>query len=150
MNWKLVVVGGLVFWLVTFVIGFITGPIIHQGILEQPYKANALFWRPELAQDPPDMAALMPRWIASGILTGLIIAWIYGCVRSALNGSAWKRGLVFGLGLAILNCATMLGFSGVFNLPSIIWTWWSIEGFVYNLIGGAALGWVAQKLAPAS
>jgi hypothetical protein len=148
MNWKLVLVGGLVFWIVTFIVGFATGPIIHQGILDAPYKANAQFWQPALAQDPPDMAALMPRWIATGILTGWIIAWLYGCVRSALGGPAWKRGLLFGLGLAILNCAFILGYSGVFNLPSVIWTWWAIEGFFYYLIGGAVLGWIGQKLAP--
>ena len=148
MNWKLIVVGGLVFYAVMLVLSFVTGPIIHEGILDPYYMANESFWQPALTQDPPDMAAMMPRWITTGILTSLVLAAIYGCVRSAFSGPGWKKGLSFGLILAGFNVCLILGWSGVFYLPNQIWFWWAAEGFIYYLIGGAALGAIGQKLAP--
>jgi len=148
MNWKLVVIGGLVFYIVMFLVSFITGPIVHNRILNDSYRANESFWRPELNEDPPDMAALMPRWITTGLLTSFVMVAIFGAVRSAFRGPGWRQGLLFGLGLAILTCCMSAGWSGVFNLPSKIWIWWSLESFAYYLPAGAVLGWLGDKLAP--
>ncbi|RMH15845.1 MAG: hypothetical protein D6696_19610 [Acidobacteria bacterium] len=149
MSWKLVVVGGIVFWLVTFVVSFATGAVIHEGVLKPHYDAHKEFWRPALVQDPPDMAALMPYWIAVGVLTGLVLAAIYGCVRPAFPGPGWKRGLYYGLILSGIYLVFILGWSGVFNLPNAIWFWWAVEPFLYFLPAGAVLGWLGEKLAPA-
>lgn len=146
MNWKTVVIGGIVFYVVMFIVSMATGPIVHEGILDPLYMANESFWRPELTQDPPDMAALMPRWIAVGLISSIIMAALYGFVQSAFTGPGWKRGLFFGLGISIIFSLLAAGWSGVFNLPEKIWVVWSLESFVYYLPGGAALGWVVGKL----
>jgi hypothetical protein len=148
MNWKLVVVGGIVFYVVTFIVGMATGPLIHNGVLKDDYKAHSSFWRPELQQDPPDMAALMPLWVTTGLLTSLVLAGIYGAVRSAFAGAPWMKGLKYGVVLSLFGICWAAGYSGVFNLPNTIWAWWAGEGFLYYLPGGAALGWVGGKLAP--
>ena len=148
MNWKLIVVGGLVFYVVMFILSFATGPIIHTGILDEPYRANPGFWRPELNQDPPDMAALMPRWITVGLLTTFALTALYGWIRGGFSGAPWMKGMKYGLLLAIIGCCYMAGWSGIFNLPGKIWTWWGVEQFIYYLPGGAVLGWVGEKLAP--
>ncbi len=147
MNWKLIVVGGLVFYAVMWVVSFGTGPVIHGMILEEPYKANQQFWRPELNQDPPDMAALMPRWITTGVITSMVLAAIYGCLRPAL-GTGWVAGIKFGIIVSVLGTTYMAGWSGVFNLPNKIWIWWAIEQPLYYLPGGAVLGWLGEKLTP--
>ena len=61
LNFKTIIVGGIVFYAVQWVFGMISGMFIHEGVLEPLYKATTEFWRPELTQDPPDMASLMPR-----------------------------------------------------------------------------------------
>ena len=147
MNWKTVVIGGIVFYVVMFIVSMATGPIVHEGILDPLYIANEQFWRPELTQDPPDMAALMPRWIAVGLISSIVLAALYGFVQSAFMGPGWKRGLFFGLGVSIIFSLLAAGWSGIFNLPEKIWVVWSLESFVYYLPGGAALGWVVGKLA---
>ncbi len=148
MNWKLIILGGLAFYGVMFIVSIPSGMLIHNGVLDAPYRANSEFWRPELNQDPPDMAALMPRWIATGLLTTFVFAAIYGWLRPAFSGAPWQKGLKFGLLLSVVGCCFMAGWSGVFNLPAKIWMWWGFEQFLYYLPGGAVLGWIGQKLAP--
>lgn len=96
-NLKVIVVGGLAMYVTHWIISMGTGPLIHEGILTEMYEANEPFWRPELNQQPPDMAA---------------------------------------------------GWSGIFNLPEMIWVWWSFEALVAYAIGGAVLGLVVGKLSP--
>lgn len=147
MNWKLIVIGGIVFYLVMFLISFVTGAVIHNGILMDAYQATDQFWRPELRQVPPDMAALLPQWITTGIITTIILAGIYGWIRPAL-GSGWLAGAKYGVILSIFSWCLIAGWSGIFNLPSKIWIWWAIEQPIYYLPGGAVLGWLGEKLAP--
>jgi len=148
MHWKLVVIGGLVFYVVIFLVSGATGPLIHNGVLLPLYEANAEHWRPELTADPPDMAALMPRWITTGLIGAFLTALVYAWVRPAFSGAGWKKGLKFGFAVWLLNLCWFLGWSGIFDLPDVIWMWWAVEAFVAYLVGGLVLGWVAEKLAP--
>lgn len=149
LDWKVIIGGGLVMYIGQFAASFITGPLIHEGMLEPIYKATAQFWRPELMQEPPDMAALMPRWITVGLLTAFLHAAIYDNIRTAFSGSGLIKGLKFGLVIAFIYVGTNAGWSGVFNLPDSIWGWWAAEGFVYFPLGGMLLGWFTEKFGEA-
>lgn len=149
MNWKLIVIGGVLFYVATWVVSLaVTVPLLHEGILVPTYEATSQFWRPELMQDPPDMAALMPRWITTGLIGAFIIAGIYGHVRSVFTGPGWQRGLKYGFVVFLLSATFMLGMTGVFNLPDQLWAWWGLESLVIYLVGGAVLGWIADRVAP--
>jgi hypothetical protein len=145
LNWKIIIGGGVLMYVVQFIVSFATGPLIHEGVLEPLYKANTEFWRPELNQDPPDMAALMPRWITVGLIAALLQAAIYDNIRTALDGSGIIRGLKYGLLLAVFYAIFCASFSGIFNLPTAIWSWWTLEGFIVYPLGGLALGWFTGK-----
>ncbi len=147
MNWKLVFLGAVVFWLAMNVLAFGTGPVIHNNILAADYDATASFWRPELNQDPPDMAALMPRWLLLSFIVSLVVAGIYACVHRCFNGPGWKRGMTWGLSIGLFAAALALSYSGVFALPLKIWIWWGIEGIVLYALAGAAMGWAGEKWA---
>jgi hypothetical protein len=149
MNARLIVVGGIAYYIVIWVLSFVTGPLIHNVVLEDAYRATAGFWRPALMQEPPDMAALLPRWIATGLLFSFILAALYGWVRSAIAGSGWKRGAKFGFGVFLLMVGVMASYSGFFNLPDRIWAWWGVDTLIGQVVGGAALGWAADRWAPA-
>lgn len=148
MNWKLIIGGGLVYYIAQFALSMITGPVLHQGVLEGLYDQTAQFWRPELNQEPPDMAALMPRWISFGLLISFLVAGVYGWIRSAFNGPGWQKGLKYGVMLFLITAGVMAGWSGVFNLPDSLWLWWGGEMLAMYLLGGAALGWFADRFAP--
>ncbi|MBT8143050.1 MAG: hypothetical protein KJO55_00010 [Gammaproteobacteria bacterium] len=148
MNWKVVIGGGLAFFAVSFLVGSVTGMVIHTGILTEPYQATSQFWRPELRQDPPDIAALMPLWIFNGIVLSLVIAALYNLVRPAFTGAGWKKGLTWGLMLATFVAAYHMSQSGNFDLPGTIWVWWTIDVLILFALSGIALGVVADKLAP--
>lgn len=145
MNWKLVILGGLALYVTTFAIGMVTGVVIHEGILDPLYQEHSEFWRPELRQDPPDMAALMPRWIATGLATSFVIAGIYGAVHKAFSGAGWSKGLKYGVVVSAVWCTACAGFSGVFDLPDKLWLIWGLESFLYYLPGGAVLGLLHEK-----
>ncbi len=152
MNWKIVIIGGLVYYVAMFVVSMGTGYFIHSpdaGVLAETYKATASFWRPELNETPPNMAALMPMWITTGLIGSFLAAGIYSVIRSSLTGAAWLRGLKFGVIAAIFMLINLMGYWGVFNLPNNVWQWWFVEGAILHLVGGIVLGLIAQKLAPA-
>lgn len=148
MNWKLVVLGGLAFYIVTWLMSMVTGPLVHQGVLKPTYQDNAEYWRPELNADPPDMAALMPRWIVTGLISAFLISFVYCWVRPALVGPGWRKGMMYGFGIWLLAVGSYLGWSGVFGLPDALWVWWGTEALFFYVLGGAALGWVGGKWAP--
>jgi hypothetical protein len=151
MNLKIAIIGGIAYYAAMFIVSFATGYLIHspEGVLYETYQATASFWRPELNADPPDMGALMPMWIATGLVSSLIAAGIYSVVRSSLAGAAWQRGLKFGVIAGLFAVINAIGYRGVFNLPDVIWTWWITDAVILHLAGGIVLGIVAQKIAPA-
>jgi len=145
---KVIFMGGLAFYIAMWVVSMISGAAIHEGILTELYVANASFWRPELNQVPPDMAALMPRWIATGLITAFILTGIYDNIRAALNGSGLVKGIKYGFILFLFSACFSAGWSGVFNLPEMMWVWWNVEALVIYLVGGAALGLAVNRLSP--
>jgi hypothetical protein len=148
LNFKVILIGGLLMYVAQFALGIATGPLIHEGVLEQPYKENSEFWRPELNQDPPDMVSLLPRWITTGLIASFILAGIFDNIRSGLSGSVAIRGVKYGLILFLINLCISAGWSGLFNLPEEIWIWWNAEALLYYVVGGFVLGWLTGKLAP--
>ena len=147
-NPKVIVVAGLAMYVVQWVVSMVSGMLIHEGVLTPLYMETSAFWRPELNQQPPDMAALMPRWITVGVLAALIQAGIYHNIRSALNGSGLIKGIKYGVVVFLFHLCFSAGWSGVFNLPEMLWVWWNVDFLIVLLIGGAVLGLVAQKLDP--
>ena len=77
-----------------------------------------------------------------------MLAAIFGWIRGGLSGSAGMKGLKFGVVCTVFGWFFIAGWSGVFYLPSKIWIWWGLEQPLYFLPGGAALGWIAEKLSP--
>jgi hypothetical protein len=146
MNWKLVIIGGIIFYAVTFVVSLITGPLIHEGILDATYQEYSQFWRPELRLDPPDMESLMPRWITAGVIASMIWVALYGWLRNAFQGPGWSRGIKFGFVLSIFHIVFCLAWSGLFDLPDFLWVVWGLESFLYYLPAGAVLGWFGEKI----
>ena len=148
MNWKLIIVGGLAFWLVTNIVGFgVTGPIIHAGILGPMHKAHESLWIEPLRQDPPDMAAVMPRWLVTSLISSLVVAGLYSCLRKAFEGPGWRCGMTWGLYLAIFSFVTLMSHSAVIALPMTIVIWWGVDGLIRFVLGGAAIGWVGERFA---
>jgi hypothetical protein len=144
-NFKTIIIGGIVFYVAQFIVSMITGMVLHEGVLEPLYRATSEFWRPELNQEPPDMAALMPRWIAVGLIMSFVFTAIYDNIRDCLNGSAVVKGLKFGLLLALIFACVYASLSGVFKLPGMIWFWWAVDGFIIYGVSGPVLGWYVGK-----
>jgi len=146
MKLKTILVGGLVYFVVMFIASMASAMITHDGMLVEVYKTTAMFWRPELRSEPPDMGALMPLWITTGLISSFITAGVYSLFHSALSGPGWRRGLVFGFAIGLLYFGLYGGLYGVFDVPAFIWEVWAVEGLVLTMIASAALGAVVQKI----
>ncbi len=134
--------------MVTNILGFgVTSLIIHGAILDPFYRANESLWIEPLRQDPPDMAAVMPHWIMVSLISSLVVAGLYSCLRKAFEGPGWKCGMIWGLYLAIFSFVTLLGYAGVIALPMTIVIWWSVDGLILFVLGGAAMGWAGERFA---
>lgn len=150
MNWKIVFVGGFVYYLVFLLLSFVGGAFIHspEGVLGPLYREFATFWRPELNATPPDMVGLLKIWVPVGLLSSFLLAGVFSVIRSSFAGSGLARGVKFGVVSWIFALISALGYWGLFNLPNKIWAWWLIEGIWMHLAAGAVLGFVADKLSP--
>ncbi len=151
MNWKVIVVGGIAWYLAQFVVSILLGHVIHDpdtGVLAGAYRATAAFWRPELNANPPDPRIIWQLWIPSGLLSALLAAGVFSVIRPALAGPPWRQGLTFGVIALVFAIVNALGYNGIFNLPGRIWTWWIIGAAIMYLVAGPVLGWVAGKIAP--
>jgi len=115
LDWKVIIGGGVLMYVAQFIVSIITGMFIHEDLLDPLYKVTMEFWRPELNQDPPDLAALMPLWISTGLLGALVFAGIYDNIRSAFNGSGMVQGFKFGLMIAVIYALFSASLSGIFN-----------------------------------
>jgi hypothetical protein len=146
-NIRIIFLGGLLMYIAQWLTSMVAGVFIHEGVLEPLYKSVPEFWRPELNQEPPDMAALMPRWIGTGLAIAFVVAGIYDNIRSAFDGSGAVKGLKFGLVVGLIHSGAAAGYSGIFNLPDTIWVWWGVEAILMYVIGGAVLGWFVDKFA---
>ena len=93
------------------------------------------------------MAAVMPRWIMVSLISSLAVAGLYSCLRRAFEGPGWKCGMTWGLYLAIFSFVTLLGYAGVIALPVTIVIWWSVDGLILFVLGGAAMGWAGERFA---
>jgi hypothetical protein len=144
-NPKVILLGGLGFYLGQFALSLVTGPLLHEGVLKATYMAHSTFWRPELNQQPPDMAALMPRWITVGLIMAFVLAAIFDNIRPAFRGSGWLQGAKYGVVLFLIGACISAGWSGIFNLPDSLWVWWNLEALGYYVVGGTILGWVTAK-----
>lgn len=91
------------------------------------------------------MAALLPRWILTGLIGAFLQVWIYGWVEPAFEGAGWKKGLKYGVILFLFGVTWNLGFSGIFNAPDRIWVVWGLESAAYYLPAGALLGWLTAR-----
>lgn len=150
MRWIFVPAGGLAFFVVSFLVGGVTGAVLHGegGLLEPAYRAHAQLWRPELNATPPDLGALMPLWLATGVLHSMIVALVYLLFAPALRGGVLANGLRFGVAMSLLMAGTYAMLYGVFALDGMVWAWWAVEGLVTYLLGGITLAFVAARMLP--
>jgi len=151
-NIKLVLLGGIAYFLIAQIIGAISGPLVHGpgGALEATYQMYSAMWRPELNATPPDLMALMPLWLTTAAINSLIVAAVFDLIRPSLPGGAVAQGLRFGITVGLIMVGLFGLYFGIFALPAKVWIFWGVEGLLTYSVGGIGIAAVGNKFAPAS
>ena len=134
MNIKSILLGALVFFLVSVALAFVLA-IPDEALFEEIYKALPL-WRGELESN----SSLFLAWIAQKMIFALGISLLFHWVSPSMKGPGWRRGILFGLCTCPLIWATYLGLWTLFTLPASIWIWWGSYYLILVTISGAAMG----------
>ena len=109
--------------------------VIHQVLLTRDYAATADLWR-----DPAEASRYMP-WMIIGQLLGAVTFTILYALGFARDNS-WKRGLAFGVLMALAWQSTNLIYYAVQPIPPTLVVKWLVTG----LFQGALLGIVAWAI----
>ena len=109
--------------------------VIHQVLLTRDYAATSELWR-----EPGDLERHMP-WMFIGQLLGAVAFTILYTLGFARDDS-WKRGVAFGLLMALAWQSTNLIYYAVQPIPPTLLVKWMVTG----LIQGALLGIVAWAI----
>ena len=130
MNIKKILISGVVVWLITSILGWLTCGWLFNGVYQIPPN----IWKSE--------AAIMSvNNIIGSTLTGLISAMLFVLVFAVLYKGIPNKGLKKGLTYGFLVWLVG-GLVGIANMPfymaisSVVVIYWIIQSLVMNLING--------------
>jgi len=93
---------------------------------------------------PPPMSFLYYS-IIFGIITGILLAFVYAIIRGGVPWTGTKRGLAYGsLVFLVAGVPSSLSLYLLVNLPSTLIAYWALENLVIYLLGGAIFGRLIQ------
>ncbi len=137
MNWKRIILGGLVAGLVMNVIDVITEMFVLGERYKQLQEAGVFLKEPRLP--------FVPIWILGLFATGVLAAWFYAAVRPRL-GPGPRTALLVGLYLGLLAHVpynvthAAWGMQGRF-MPLV----WMLGGMVQMIVGTLIAGWLYKE-----
>jgi uncharacterized membrane protein YagU involved in acid resistance len=131
---KRIVVGGLLAGLALLVVGFIFGSLTADlymmspgGIFKSPMNFNLL--------------------IIYDFVVGLILAYAYSVINTAIPKSGLQKGLVFGLLIWLVGTVPGLGITYItMNVRNKLIFMWAFQGLIAYLLAGAAIQAVDEKV----
>ncbi len=78
--------------------------------------------------------------IVFALITGLLVALVYGLIKNSLLGEGVVKGLYYGLILILLvSIPALMSQFLLFNLPLGLLLLWLLEGAVISLLGGMVI-----------
>ncbi len=137
MNWKRILIGGIVAGAVMNVLDMLVGLLVLEGRYKALQDAGIYLKEPRLP--------FVPLWILGLFAMGVIAAWFYAAVRPRL-GQGPKTALLVGLALGLMShvaynvSAASWGQQGRF-LPAM----WMVSGIVELVVGTLVAGWLYKE-----
>ena len=133
---KKIIIGGLLAGLALLVVGF-----VFSSFSADMYKMSpAGMWKP-MGGD------WFIQMIVYNIVVGVIMAYVFSIIKSAVPGSGITKGVIFGLMVWLLGSVPGLGITYLtMNIRNKLIITWLINGLVNYMAAGAAIEVVDEKL----
>jgi len=134
-----VIGAGVVFAIISQLIHNL-GSIPTMGFYMDPTYFNV--WSKVMmpAEGPPPMSFLYYSMIF-GVITGILLAFVYVIIRGGVPGMGTKGGLMYGfLVFLVAGVPGSLSLYLLVNLPPALIAYWALENLVIYLLGGAIFG----------
>ena len=139
MNLSKIILAGVAFAAVSQLIHSL-GATLTMGFYFDP--AYFPVWSKVMMPGPgPPPASFYYYSIAFGLVNGIVLAFAFAIIRGGIPGRGLKKGLLFGLLVFLIaSLPSSLSLYLLINLPVALIIYWTVEGFVACLIGGAIIG----------
>ncbi|MFH1332255.1 MAG: hypothetical protein ABIH63_03135 [archaeon] len=139
-----------VFW--AGVLFAVLGQIVHtiESFLTMSYYTNpayfAVWSKLMMPTAGPPPASFYAYSIIFGIVSGILVALVYGVVRNSVPGNTVaKKGLNYGLLVFLVaGVPSFLSMLLLINLPAALILSWAFSSLVINLVGGMILAWIMR------
>jgi len=94
----------------------------------------------------PPPASFYVYSIIFAIVSGILVALVYGVVRNCVPGNTVaKKGLNYGLLVFLVaGIPSYLMLLLLINLPAALILWWAFESLIIYLVGGMILAWIMR------
>jgi hypothetical protein len=145
MNIKAIALGTIAFFITYFAVGTLTGLWIHQQILHSVYASHPQLWQPAFQNQGMNGISLMPVVLTFTFITAVLLTMLYSNLRDGFAGSPIIKGIKFGLMLWVIASLVMLAWTAVFNVPTTLWIWWSIDLLIKFTAASAVMAWAVER-----
>jgi hypothetical protein len=135
MNWKKVIISGLVAGVVILVVGMLTG-----SLFSVDYSKTPELWKEMTGNWYYQMWAV-------DFVEGIIYAMVFTVLYNSIPGKGWKKGLNYGIILWLVGTVPgmMLTYLTM-AVPDMIVASWTFGGLISLVIAGSAMALVHDKI----
>ncbi|MBU1625796.1 hypothetical protein KKB18_00325 [bacterium] len=139
MNWRKIIICGVLVWIVNFLIGWVTCGCLFNWVYELP---------PDIWKDPETMKSgvtLMGLFL-TGILSALIFAGVFAFIYKGIPGTGIKKGVIYGFIVWLVGALSGIASMGFFmTIATTVLIYWIVQALVMNIINGAVIGAIYKE-----
>jgi len=139
MNTKRILISGVVIWIVSMILGWLTCGWLFKWVYALP---------PNIWKDPAAMmgAGNMIGMNLTGFVRAIIFALVYALLYKGIPGKGAKKGMLYGILVWLIGALTgMASMPFYMTIATVVVVYWTIQALLLNLISGTIVGVIYKE-----
>ena len=128
MNWKKVLIAGVVVWILSSVFGWLTCGWLFNWVYELP---------PNIWNEPE---VIMGNMLWSALLTfvvSIVFVFVFALFYKGIPGKGVKKGIVYGFAVWLVGVLPQVSMPLFMTISTGVVVYWIISGLVFKMLYGA-------------